>query len=278
MKPIYITEDDIKQIKEEFEKEISRIRLFDGEFKFTRSWKYDSKDIPKTKLYYTPSAYLKMIKLVNTFDKEVAWHGLTRRMNENTYLVYDIIIYDQIVTSVHVDTDDEKYTQFLCDIDKSGKFDDLRFQGHSHVNMGTSPSSTDLLTQKNFMQNMKDGFYVFTIWNKKGEHTDYIYDYDNNIMYDSKDIVCDVLFDNDEGTMTEFVTEAKTHVEEYKSETKPTYTWTPAKASEKKSKKNEEKGKSFEDFTYGSKNGYTGYIDGEYYYNGYSHSGYPYDV
>ena len=41
------------------------------------------------------------------------------------------------------------------------------YAGHSHVNMGTSPSSVDLNHQEEILRMLGDNdFYIFMIWNK----------------------------------------------------------------------------------------------------------------
>mgnify|MGYP003298270898 CR=1 FL=1 len=52
----------------------------------------------------------KIRQLVKLTDTEIAWHGfLQYDINTDTYTLYDIVLFPQIVTSVTVQTDDDKY-------------------------------------------------------------------------------------------------------------------------------------------------------------------------
>ena len=80
----------------------------------------------------------------------------------------------------------------------------MHFQAHSHVNMSTSASGVDLQNQADVVRNMgKDGFYIFQIWNKKGDISTYLYDLDNNVFYDSKDV--DIAVEDPLGTVDDFI-------------------------------------------------------------------------
>ena len=67
-------------------------------------------------------------------------------------------------------------------------FNKLRFHGHSHVNMGVSPSGVDTKYQDDILKNLND-FYIFGIFNKREDNYLIIYDITNNIVYEDKDII-----------------------------------------------------------------------------------------
>ena len=192
-KPIKFTQELIDQLRQEFDDALSKAKMVGGEFKFTR--KFDSVD-QKATLRFMERAYIKMIMLVTAFDKEVAWHFVASRGEaENEYLITDVLVYPQTVTGVTVEMDQEEYAKWR---DEGVQSDDGRFfwmngQGHSHVNMSTSPSDTDLKHQQGILDDLRrTGFYIFAIWNKKGEHTLWIYDLAKNIVFEDKDIKIEI--------------------------------------------------------------------------------------
>ena len=60
---------------------------------------------------------------------------------------------------------------------------------HSHVNMGVSPSGTDMgHREKIVSQLMDEDYYIFMIWNKSLKWSAAIYDMPSNALYDTEDI------------------------------------------------------------------------------------------
>lgn len=141
-------------------------------------------------LYIYPRAKQKMDMLIALSSGEIAWHGYVERHN-NIFTIFDIILYPQYVTGASVTPDDKEYTdwlinQFEYNEEKANK---MRFHGHSHVNMGCTPSGTDMHFREDITKNLgKDDFYIFMICNKKGDYTLEIYDNTTGIVYDEKDV------------------------------------------------------------------------------------------
>lgn len=109
----------------------------------------------------------------------------------------DILVYPQQVSGATVNTDQEEYTNWLYGLEDA-VFNALKMQGHSHVDMGVSPSSVDLTHQSEILSQLEgDMFYIFMIWNKRLEHTIKIYDLGSNTLYEDEDIqlVCPDLED-----------------------------------------------------------------------------------
>ena len=73
-------------------------------------------------------------------------------------------------------------------------YNKIRFHGHSHVNMATSPSGVDDTYQEQIIQQFmsspvdENNFYIFGIFNKKGSYWLNIYDIYNNKFYETDDI------------------------------------------------------------------------------------------
>lgn len=208
MKTIKITEADKAAIREEFEKTLADYRLPNGEFKFSKSFaaRKAAKD-ERITLYYTPDAYLKITALVNKFDTEVGWHGLVRKVDDKTYLIYDILVYKQEVTGATVNTDQDEYVEFLKNLTDE-QAEHMFYHGHSHVNMGVFASSVDMDHRARLIQCAdENGFWIFQIWNKRKEVSTVLYDLANNVLYDTDDIDMTVLF-ADGSDVTEFTANA----------------------------------------------------------------------
>lgn len=212
----------------------------------------------KIKLVYSPSAWLKMNALVENFASEVSWFGLVDKTDDPlVYYIYDVLVCKQQVNGAKVDTEDDDMFEFLSGLSDE-QADHLHFQAHSHVNMSTSASGTDLQNQADILANMpgNDGFYIFQIWNKRGDINTYFYDLTNNVFYDKDDV--EILIEDETfGTIDDFVDDAKKLVSGI----------TPAKKKQEASKSEKQKGNVY---YYGG--GY-GYEDG-YYYPGYGYSSY----
>jgi hypothetical protein len=171
-------EDLLNYIKE-------RVKTFS--FTHTKSFNVDlsdfitekTQDIPDISVQITPEAYIKMIKLVNGCDKEIAWHGYVHK-EDNNYLIKDIVVYPQKITSVTVEADEQRYSDWL---QKQGeKLNTLRFQGHSHVNMGVTPSLTDTTYFKDLLEQVND-YYIFIIVNKSHQINMRVYDKRQNVLF-----------------------------------------------------------------------------------------------
>ena len=238
-KIIKLTSDCIEEVRKAFEEALSSAKLSDGKISFTKSFGNIKHEAT---VYFTELAWLKMQTLIREFDKEVAWHGIAKRGEDSSkdeYYITDILIYPQEVTGATVNTDQEKYQTWLMNHDDE-VFNNIRMQGHSHVNMSTTPSSVDTSLYDRILDQLDDDmFYIFMIWNKKGEKTIKIYDLAKNILFETDDCKVEVI---DDGTGIEkFLSNAKEMVKER------VYT-TPAT----------------------SYKGYAGYSG----YNGYGYSGY----
>lgn len=203
-KPIYMTDAMIDEcfddVLAEFTKqyEAARTRAKDGKEKLAKGvFNFVYKPIEYTwiddhsrvKIILEPVAFSKMLLLMLGSDKEIGWHGLITRDAENpsVFHVEDVILFPQTVTSTTVTADDEKYPLWAMDLPDE-TFAKCRFHGHSHVNMGVTPSVTDLTYYEQSIQQFKDGFYVFMIMNKRLETFCQVYDFDRNAMYENAEI------------------------------------------------------------------------------------------
>lgn len=147
-------------------------------------------DHPKCVVAFTPSAYLKMQTLTKQCSTEVAAHGVVERLDAQHYLIKDILVYPQKVTAATVAATDD-YGPWLMDL-SDDVFNNLRFQWHSHVNMGTSPSGVDDNWYETLLKDVED-YYIFMITNKRDECFVNVYDVAENLIYESSDITVTIL-------------------------------------------------------------------------------------
>lgn len=201
----------ILEFSEILDKYLSGSDIPDGKLSFVRNLPSIEK---KAVVYYTATAWAKMIAIINEFDKEVAWHGLAKRLDpekdKSAYLVYDIVVYPQEVTGATVNTDQAEYESWLNSFDDE-IFNAIRMQGHSHVNMGVSPSSVDMEHKESIIRQLSgDMFYIFMIWNKQMKRDITIYDCGENIFYENKDV--EVKLYDENGGLDAFINEAKSLV------------------------------------------------------------------
>lgn len=192
-KIIKLTPEYIDEIRLEFEELLSSSKLADGKISFTKSFGSINR---KATVYFTDIAWRKQNALIKEFDKEVAWHGIAFRGEDPTkdeYTITDIMVYPQEVTGTNVETDQSKYQTWLMMHDDD-VFNNIRMQGHSHVNMGTTPSGVDTSLYERILDQLDDTmFYIFLIYNKRGEKTYKIYDLAKNVLFETADVTVTVL-------------------------------------------------------------------------------------
>jgi len=187
MKPIKLTAIQINGMLREAQEYLLKYKGTDS----TINCKFDLRqlitEVEKPTIIFSQKAYLKMHMLVKHNTKEIAWHGIVER-NNNTFTVKDILVYPQEVTGVTVETDQQEYSNWLINLPDE-QFNNLRMQGHSHVNMGVSPSGTDTTWYNSILQQLQnDDYYIFLILNKSGNLHLELYDLKTNTKYDKEDI------------------------------------------------------------------------------------------
>lgn len=197
-KLIKVTQEYLDEVRKSFEEVLKSGKFSDGKVTFTKTIGAVNR---KAKVFFTPDAWRKMQALVSDFDKEVAWHGIAHRGEDDSkdeYYITDILVYPQEVTGATVNTDQEKYEIWLMSHDDD-VFNNIRMQGHSHVNMGVTPSGVDTSLYDQIIEQLDDEmFYIFMIWNKKKDKTVRIYDIKKNILFDTADVTVETLPDSED--------------------------------------------------------------------------------
>lgn len=188
--------DEQKQLLiKDFTEYITNERMSSNKINYTKTLtNIINKDVPKPVVQIMPEAYLKMLTLVDSLKTEVAWHGTVIRQ-ENVFTILDILVYPQVVSSVTASSLPvaAEYDHWLM-TQPDEIFNLIRFQGHSHVNMGTSPSGTDEQFYNAILQTLRKGdYYIFAIMNKRSDINIWIYDYKENMIYEKDDIAIDIL-------------------------------------------------------------------------------------
>lgn len=225
-KPIFMTEEMITEsfedLRKSFEEAFAKAKaaatagtkLADGKFEFKYpgiNYTWDG-DKSRATVTFTAEAWARMLEYVLTTDKEIGWHGTVERgESAHTFIIRSVELFPQTVTGSTVDADLKKYPLWAM-AKPNEELQKMRFHGHSHVNMGVTPSGVDMTYRKNMIGQYKDGFYIFLIINKRLEISGQVYDFDDNILFDTADIDVTV-----EGGLREAVKEEKkTFITEYK--------------------------------------------------------------
>lgn len=208
-KIIRMTPEMIQAATERFSEQLKRTNLVDGKITYTENFQATGQ---KAVIWFTPDAYAKMIALIQDSDKEVAWHGIAHRVDDEVgqYVITDILVYPQEVTGATVNTDQEEYEMWMMR-QEDDVFNNIRMQGHSHVRMETHPSTTDLEHQAKIIDQLEgDMFYIFMIWNKYFKYTAKIYDLKINTLFEPADI--SVMMVGSGHGLEEFIREARAMV------------------------------------------------------------------
>lgn len=168
-------------------------------------------NIPEPTVYITTQAYTKMRMLVDKTTTEIGWYGTVTKVPGLTgvYVIEDIIVYPQKVTGATCEQLDDKMFEFEMSL-TTDQVNHKRFHGHSHVNMGTTPSGVDEQFYHDILTQVTD-FFIVTVTNKRNEYTTRFYDMEHNILF--TDVPISVI--DDEGLeLDSWYEESKKQLEE----------------------------------------------------------------
>ena len=152
------------------------------------------KQLVEPTVYITAEAFIKMRTLVDNTETEIGWYGVVKKYPglQETYVIEDIIVYPQRVTGATCEQDDNKIFEFEMSLTDE-QVNNKRFQGHSHVNMGVTPSGVDEAFYQDLLSQVRD-YYIIMVTNKRGDNHIRFYDMENNIVYTELELK--VLLDN----------------------------------------------------------------------------------
>lgn len=133
------------------------------------------------KVFYTEFVWNAIWHLVDSSPKEIGWLGLVEPRG-NDYLVTDLYIPEQTVSATETDITPEAMSALATEILASGKDpSQLRYWGHSHVNMAVRPSAQDELQLEDYLEHCD--WFIRGIYNKKRETKVDVYDCNNNVVH-----------------------------------------------------------------------------------------------
>lgn len=185
-KRLKLTSKQKKQMLNMYKEQLDSMTLLDATSTSKESFTFNAKKKPVIK--FSEKAKLIIKELVQQCAKEIAWNGLVNYdAATNTYEVYDILIFPQIVTGTSVNVDETKYAMWLASLTNE-QLEHMRFHGHSHVNMSVHPSGIDTGYQKEMLTMQIKDYYIFMIFNKSGNMYACIYDVEHNAFYEGDDI------------------------------------------------------------------------------------------
>ena len=152
------------------------------------------KQLEEPKVYITAEAYVKLRKLVDDTTTEIGWYGTVTKMPgfESVFVIDDILVYPQTVTGATCVQDDDRVFEFELNL-STDQVNRKRFHGHSHVNMGVTPSGVDEQFYQDILTQVVD-YFIIMITNKSGAYYTRFYDMQNNILYTG--IPVQVMLDN----------------------------------------------------------------------------------
>lgn len=127
-------------------------------------------DVPM--IYMTRDAFSRMWHFVDIADEEVGWLGTVEETTYGNFLIEEVFLLEQEVSAAQTEISENgiaRLVQKLIDTRDDGVevANKLRFWGHSHVRMGTSPSGQDDAQMRHFQQN-ECPWFVRGILNKLG--------------------------------------------------------------------------------------------------------------
>lgn len=156
--------------------------------------------------------YREMKALVSECDKEIGWLCLSREVFGVGYEIYELIPVKQEITACTTDLNEkglqEVYESFVAN-GRAEELNNIRFWGHSHVNMNPTPSGTDEDTFNEYISDCKDYFIRF-IMNKKGNYSLDLAVYNEGLIY--TDLKFELIYSGDELELMENVNKLR---EEY---------------------------------------------------------------
>lgn len=129
-------------------------------------------------VYILPQARQKMEMYCDLSDGEIGWLAFVEKYEGVGYLITDCVLLKQEVNGTTTEIDPMALIEFWNEtpIEKQAL---IKMWGHSHVNMGVTPSGQD----DSQMEYFKDGndWFIRLITNKKREYHIDIFDYKNGL-------------------------------------------------------------------------------------------------
>ena len=143
---------------------------------------------PTPKVAFTQEALDKMGAYVGLMDREIGWLSTVERDGAH-FLVTDCYLFGQAVHATTTEIDPEKLAELIHEILQQDPengveiVNSMKCWGHSHVNMGTSPSGQDDRQMEDFGKTVDD-YMIRVIANKRGHVRVDVWDYENGLIFE----------------------------------------------------------------------------------------------
>lgn len=161
--------------------------MFDKNSETTKIEIFDESAVPF--VYISPLAITKMAKIVDHCKDEVGWLGSATKLSDAIFFIDDVFMFEQEVNATTCEITPEGLAKFGTEIlsmeNGSNIYNSIRVWGHSHVNMGVTPSGQDDDQVKEFAG--ENDWFIRIIANKKGKIKIDVFDYERNLAYISVD-------------------------------------------------------------------------------------------
>jgi hypothetical protein len=132
-----------------------------------------------------PQALHKMFQYVSGCSDEIGWMGTAYREGREI-IIDNVFLFDQEVHATTTEITPDGLSDFAMELmqqpDGVDIWNNLKMWGHSHVNMGITPSGQDDKQMETFKEGGHDWF-IRLIANKKGELKIDLYDYATGVIY-----------------------------------------------------------------------------------------------
>lgn len=130
-------------------------------------------------IYVDYEALCNMETLIDAVPHEIGWMGLSTKIADNTFLIYETILLEQ--RADHTTCEINPGAISLWGLENPDKVNDLRVWGHSHATMGVTPSHQDDIQLEELYEAVDD-YFIRVIMNKKGDINLTLIDVSNNYI------------------------------------------------------------------------------------------------
>lgn len=164
---------------------------------------------------YTTEAWQTIRYIVAHCSAEVGWLGLVEYYEDsNVYLVTDIFVPPQEVTGTTTEIESDAMAALANDLlDQGLDTSKLYYWGHSHVNMGVSPSGQDERQLDEYLEHCP--VFIRGIYNKRGDAKVDVFNTEEGVVfqcvdnYPEHDVLPDALVATLKKTLKDNVTERR---------------------------------------------------------------------
>jgi hypothetical protein len=129
-------------------------------------------------------------------NDEIGWLGTVTRYDDNNWIINDTLLFEQQVAATTCEITPEGLAKVAEEIlqkpDGMEIYNSIRLWGHSHVNMGVSPSGQDNDQMKTF-KDTGSPWFIRVIANKSGDMEFTLYDFANSLSF--ADVPWQILLD-----------------------------------------------------------------------------------